>query len=68
MASLGFHKEIVVTKDLCYICGQLRYPTIECPIAIGFMIKSIKLDKGNCPKFIKRNRSTNWLPRWTKGV
>lgn len=31
-ASLGFHKEIRVTKDLRYICENIGYPIIECPV------------------------------------
>jgi len=61
---IGCHKENIISEDLCYICGKIGHPTIECPVA-NDIIKSItKLANGN--RFIpvdNKNKSTSMLSR-----
>lgn len=42
-AGLGFLKKVDNLQDLCYICGNLGYPTIECPVVATSRIRSQNL-------------------------
>lgn len=44
-ASLGFHKETSVTRDLFYICGNLGHTTTKCLVATNNRTRYTNLEK-----------------------
>ena len=65
-AGIGFHKENIISEDLCYICRKIGHSTTECPVANDFRKRDTKFANGNRFMFVGRNRSNNRLPRWAR--